>query len=290
MIRFVLAMLIAVSVFAAEKPATTPALGPYEELILQAKDATGKRLLGKALESLEQAIKLDPKRFDAYFLQGQILAAQRKSEEAIKSFSKVIEIDPKASTAYEDRGEEKFKLGQIDAAIEDYNRYIALEPQQEPYHWKRGIAYYYAGKYGLGRKQFELHRTVNPNDVENGVWHFMCVAREKGFEKARESMMPIFGDYRVPMSEVYEMFRGKATADDVMKATQKGDPSKVELEARQFYAHLYIGLYFEAKGDKEKAYEHIKSAATEFEDFPPMGAVARVHFQKLLEQAGAKAK
>ena len=35
----------------------------------------------------------------------------------------------------------------------------------------------YAGRYQDCREQFESHRTVNPDDVENAAWHFLCVAR-----------------------------------------------------------------------------------------------------------------
>ena len=276
---------MAISGFAAEKAAPVEA-SPYQGLIIDAIQAQKKGLMGKSLESLEKAIKLDPTNFAAYFYSGTAFAALRKPEEAIAAFSKVIELDGKASSAYEGRAEEEFKLGQIDRSVEDFNRYVALEPRRAPYTWKRGIALYYAGKFAEGRKQFELHQTVNPHDVENGVWHFLCAARETSFEKAQASMLPITGDFRVPMSEVYELFRGKGTAEDVLKATKKGNPSGPELDARTFYAHLYLGLYFEAKGDKEKTYEHIKAAATEFPQDDYMGDVAKVHFKRLLAAGG----
>src|SRR3954468_5128504 len=235
MIRPICLLVTCFVICAAENPPVNPVLGPYEEAIAKCKEARQKGLLGNALEALDRAIKVDPQRFDAYFFRAQIFAIQNKTERAIENYTKVIELEPKASTAYHERGWEEFKLNKLDRAIEDFNRYIQLEPQQEPFHWWRGIAYYYAGQYELGRKQFELHQTVNPHDVENSVWHFMCVARGSSFEKARESMIPISGDYRVPMTEVYELFRGKATVDDVLKATRKGDPSARELEAREFY-------------------------------------------------------
>jgi lipoprotein NlpI len=288
MIRFSFLALTCLMMFAAENPPANPPLEPYKEAIVIYKEAAGKGLFGKALEALDRAIKLDPTRYDAYFYRAGIYSAQNKPEAAVEDYSKVIQLDPKASTAYNNRGWEQFKLNKMDRAIEDFDRYIQLEPKQEPYHWQRGIAYYYAGKYDLGRKQFELHQTVNPHDFENGVWHFMCVARESGFDKARESMIAISGDYRVPMSEIYELFRGKATPDDVLKAAKKGNPSETELEARRFYAELYLGLYFEAKGDKEKAYEHIKRAATQFRADHLMGDVARVHFKRLIAPPGAK--
>jgi len=288
MIRFLLLLVTVCSLHAADSIPVNPVLPPYEEAIIKYKEAAGKGMLGNALEALDRAIKLDPNRYDAFFYRAGILSVQNKPEAAIEDYSKVIQLDPKASTAYDKRGWEEFRVNKVDRAVEDFNRYIQLEPQREPYHWQRGIALYYAGKYDLGRKQFELHQTVNPRDVENGVWHFMCVARESSFEKAQASMIPIAGDYRVPMTEIYELFRGKATPDDVLKATKKANPSDTELEGRKFYAHLYLGLYFEAKGDKEQAYEHIKRAATEFRAEHYMGDVARVHFKRLIAPPGAK--
>lgn len=260
---------------------------PYESAVIEGREAQRKGLLGKAIDAFDKAIKLDDKQVAGHFFKGETLSLQRKSEAAMVEFSRVIELDPKASSAYRKRGEERFKLGDIEKSIEDFNRYIALEPRGEPYLWQRGIALYYAGKFAEGRRQFELHQAVNPNDVENGAWHFLCAAREKGFEKARENMLSISGDRRVPMTEIYELFRGKATIEDVWKATKKGDPLPIELDDHRFYAHLYIGLFHEAKGDAEKAYENIKAAATEFRAEHYMGDLARVHFKRLL---AAKAK
>ena len=51
----------------------------------------------------------------------------------------------------------------------------------------------------------------------------------------------------------------------------------------QFYGHLYLGLYFEALGMKDRALEHIKIAAAD--RFEPYGGymhmVARVHLRSL---------
>jgi lipoprotein NlpI len=44
-----------------------------------------------------------------------------------------------------------------------------------------------------------------------------------------------------------------------------------------FYAHLYLGLYFDALGEHGKMSEHIAKAAGEFSAEHYMGDVARVH-------------
>jgi len=299
MFRLILIWLGAAFVFGAENPAPTPTPGarpgppagavvqkapPYEDAIFGARESERKGLLGQALERLVKAEELDPKRVDAYFLQARILVRLHKRDEAILALNKVIEIDPKASTAYQLRGLEEFKANRIEESISDFKKYIELEPQQAPYHWQLGIAYYYAGKFDEGRKQFELHQTVNTQDVENAAWHFLCVARAEGIEKARAALIPISGDRRVPMTEVHELFAGKIKPEDVLKATRKGEPSQAALEDREFYAHLYLGLYFEAAGDGKKAYDEIKKAATEFGADHYMGDVARVHFGRLLEK------
>jgi lipoprotein NlpI len=44
-----------------------------------------------------------------------------------------------------------------------------------------------------------------------------------------------------------------------------------------FYAHLYLGLYFEAIGENEQAREHILKAAERSKENGYMGDVARLH-------------
>ncbi|MHC4091894.1 MAG: hypothetical protein ACYSVY_16785 [Planctomycetota bacterium] len=136
--------------------------------------------------------------------------------------------------------------------------------------WQRGIALYYAGRYQDCREQFELHRTVNPADVENAVWHYLCVAKLESPQRARISLLPVGRDPRSPMPAVYEMFQGTMTPEQVLESATPESPS-------QFYAHLYLGLYFDALGERERALEHIRTAAED--RFGPgyMHSVARVH-------------
>jgi lipoprotein NlpI len=118
---------------------------------------------------------------------------------------------------------------------------------------------------------------VNPDDVENAAWHYLCVARQSGADKARQSLIPVTGDARVPMAQVQEMFAGKATPGDVLKAAEAGTPTDAERRSRRFYAHLYLGLYHEAAGEADKAREHILLAAEKYAGNDYMGDVARVH-------------
>jgi lipoprotein NlpI len=162
-------------------------------------------------------------------------------------------------------------------SVAAFDKVIELEPSAAPQLWQRGLALYYAGDFKEGRKQFELHRTVNPDDVENAAWHFLCVAKAEDVDAARKALMPISGDARVPMAQVYDLFAGKGTEEAVLKAADTGDPASEEHRNQMCYAHLYLGLYHEALGHEEKAKDHLMKAATTYCMDHYMGKTAQVH-------------
>ena len=188
-------------------------------------------------------------------------------EAAISGYDRAIEVEPRNWQLYLLRGSARFKAGQIEASIEDFDQVVVLEPSQDPYLWQRGISYYYAGRFADCRGQFERHRLVNPNDVENAVWHLLCVAAEEGLEAAQESMLPVGPDARRPMKEIDALFRGKGSVAEVEAAVRE------EGSGARFYA---LGLYYELVGEEEKAAAAIERAAS----LPNRGymvEVARVH-------------
>jgi tetratricopeptide (TPR) repeat protein len=175
-----------------------------------------------------------------------------------------------------DRAVSEFSKGRIPESVAAFDELARLAPAEAPYLWQRGIALYYAGRYRDCRAQFESHRTVNADDVENAAWHFLCVARAESPKAARAALLPVGPDSRVPMREIYELFKGSASADAVLNA------AGTRPQAR-FYAHLYVGLYSEAMGDAARALEHIGLAAQpQFADAGGyMHMVAVVHLGRL---------
>ena len=181
--------------------------------------------------------------------------------------------DPQA--AFE-RAVEDFRAGRVVEAANGFDAVARLTPAAAPRLWQRGIAQYYVGRFSDCRAQFELHRTVNPNDVENAAWHFLCVARAESPAAARAALLPVGPDARVPMRQVYDLFRGTLGPEAVLQAAGAQ-------ASGQFYAQLYLGLYFDALGDNRRALEHITAAAAD--RFAGVGgymhAVARVHLELL---------
>jgi lipoprotein NlpI len=183
-----------------------------------------------------------------------------------------IAVDAQDPQTILSRAVADFRSGRFAESAAGFDNLAKLMPERAPHLWQRGIALYYAGRYNDCRRQFESHRSVNPDDVENAAWHFLCVARAESPDKARAALLAVGPDPRVPMSEIYQMFRG-ALAPERVLTVAAGEPEP------QFYAHLYVGLYFEALGMHDRAVEHIKAAAAD--RFASVGGymhmVARVH-------------
>ncbi len=270
--RLPLLLTLAGLVLAALPGASAQENAPELDRALQAAQAGD---FPKAISITSDILQKNPKDVRLRLLRGRLYTRQGEHEKSLADFTEVTKLNEKNAEAWQRRGETNFRLSRFKESVADFDRYLELLPGEKPYHWQRGISLYYAGRFGDGKKQFELHQTVNSNDVENAVWHFLCAARADGIESARKQLIPIEGDARIPMAEVHRLFSGKASVEDVQKAADAAP--KTQQTSAQFYADLYLGLYFEALKDKPKTREHILKAAKLANENGYMGDVARVH-------------
>jgi lipoprotein NlpI len=182
--------------------------------------------------------------------------------------------EPDAASLYR-QAQEDFRAGRVRESAAGFDKLAVMVPDGAPMLWQRGIALYYVKRYEDCRLQFESHRTVNPDDVENAAWHYLCVARQSGAARAQAALLPVGPDPRVPMREIYRMYKGELLATDVLKAAGSR-------EEALFSAHLYIGLWYEAQGNRELARKHIAIAAQpRFANFGGyMHDVALIHLRQ----------
>ena len=175
------------------------------------------------------------------------------------------------------RSQFKFSKWALDCAV-------YLRPEISPTLWQRGLACYYAGSYEEGVFQFEADMKVNGNDAEEVLWHFLCRCKLQGFEKATAAgFLPLSHSSMVtpPMEAVLNLFQHKECVADVLMASigKDGTPLKSYNDTNALaYAHFYIGLYMEARGELKGAEEHLRTAAAmQNPDF--MGKLMSVHYQ-----------
>ena len=192
-------------------------------------------------------------------------------ESELQRLTRHLDTDPRHPQVYIQRGMAHFKLGHIAEAIADFDRAEHLNSALTPYLWQRGLAYYYAERFTDGATQFEVDLTVNKHDVEETVWRYLCQAQLEGTQVARASLLPVRNEARPVMAWVYKLFAGACEAEMVL--AQYRDVGRRE----QFYSHLYVGLYYEAEQDEQRARQYITQAAAMqiVDDY--MGWVAMVH-------------
>ena len=176
------------------------------------------------------------------------------------------------------KGAEHFFAGRIKESLVEWDAQVKEDPSSLPGHWQRGLALYYAERYKEGRAQFEEHQKVNSEDVENAVWHFLCVAKLENVAAARKAYISITHDTRVPMKEIHALFAGTGSVEAVLKAAEAGEGiSEAARDLHRCYAQLYLGLYHEALGKTAEAKANMLKAAELAPAGSYMGQVAVVH-------------
>ena len=90
------------------------------------------------------------------------------------------------------------------------------------------------------------------------------MARQDGLAQAQRSMLKVGPDKRVPMRAIYEMFKGERQPAEVLKAAEAGTPAAETLKQQRSDAHLYVGLYLDLTGERQRALMHLDRAADEY--------------------------
>jgi lipoprotein NlpI len=236
--------------------------------------------VAKALKLTDDAIQANPKKAEPYLIRASIYMADKKFDKAIADFTKTLELEPSGHAARNQRGIANFKAAKIAESLADFDAYIEKVPQAAAAHWQRGLTLYYADKFADGVKQFTTSDKAEPEDVENAIWHFLCNARVQGIDKARGEFFKVKADPRgAYMMTIYKMFKGEAKPDEVFKVAESGEGSKDPEQIRRFYAHYYVGMFYEATGEAKKSYDELKTAHDKYPISHYMMDVAAVHLK-----------
>lgn len=271
----------------AVPPPVPESLSP-EGWLKRAREAQARGLHKQAIDLAGRAIGAAPKDPRGYFLRSQSYETTRQFGLAEADLGSAMDLAPVEPALLMQRGTLRLKMGEFAASLADFDRYVELRPTRAPELWQRGIALFYAGRYADGRKQFELHRTVNPDDVENSAWHYACIARLDGVEAARAAWLEVRGDTRVPMSQIQDLFLGRTTPEALLQVAEASPNPAAKLSA-EFYAQFYLSLYHGAAGRKEPEALGAGEAAKRAASMGLMGDIARVHEEWVVHRLRAAA-
>ena len=207
-------------------------------------------------------------------------------EKALVAFADLHPESP--SPRHHQRAEILFRLGRFAEAVTDYS--VAARggaPHDEDSCWERGLAQYYAGDYRAGAAQFARYHAVGATDIENGLWHFLCLAEAEGVEKARGALLDYTRMRETPFPALWALYRGEGSAEAVMAAAESGGD---EEDGRGlFCAHYYLGKYYEAMKDFTRAREHVAKALEQSLPYF-MDVCAREDLRRLEARVSGEAK
>lgn len=158
------------------------------------------------------------------------------------------------------RADALFFLGRFEEAVADYDATIRLAPEIADRHWQRGLALYEAGRYEDGAAQFAAYQKGGDVDRENGLWKFLCEARQSGVVVARRDMIPYSAPDRHPLPLAYDLYRGALSLEDYQKQVHDAKVDPTEQLSSRFYGDLYLGLFLDLNSQPELAQQHLAAA------------------------------
>jgi tetratricopeptide (TPR) repeat protein len=102
----------------------------------------------RAIEDFDKAISLKPNLAEAYYNRGVVYGKDLgQNQRAIEDFNEAIRLKPDYGNAYSKRGTAYGNLGQNQRAIEDFNETIRLKPDLAVAYYNRGLSYGKLGQY-----------------------------------------------------------------------------------------------------------------------------------------------
>jgi tetratricopeptide (TPR) repeat protein len=104
----------------------------------------------KAIEYLNEAIRLQPDFANAYGARGNAYGNQRQYQLSLEDYDKAILLKPDKAVFFNNRGNVYKELNKYQLAIEDYNEAIRLKPDNAEAYHNRGNAYFIQGNKSLG--------------------------------------------------------------------------------------------------------------------------------------------
>ncbi len=204
------------------------------------------------------------------------LSKAGKYDEVAKIAKEAAELAPKDAGVQQRAGEFMFLAGKAAESIPLFDRANELDPRLSALNWQRGVALGCVGRFEEGAEQFRIHHEVNPDDVENSAWYYLCVAKTKGKEAAEKSLIPSRGDARQPMMSILKMLHGRLKPEEVLEAAKSNTADGPERKMALFYGFLYVGLYHDSIGESEKAVTALEQSIAHADD-DYMGRTARIY-------------
>ncbi|WP_437186421.1 tetratricopeptide repeat protein [Planctomicrobium sp. SH668] len=184
-----------------EEAATSAPVSPafsYEELLKIADEHFSKNELNKSVQSLTQAIQLQPKSAAAYLKRAAILSKAQNMPQAIADMTAAIQIEPENTKYLNTRGYFYLQSKQYESADADFSDAIGFDfSYPQPYN-NRGLIYLSKGDFELALKDFDNALKAKPDYVDalnNRGFALMQLEKLEEAEQAFSAALAIDPNY-----------------------------------------------------------------------------------------------
>src|SRR5580704_11266374 len=213
--------------------------------------------LDRAIADYREAIRLDPKIAAAFNNRGFAYSWKGDLDRAIADHSEAIRLNPKYALAFLNRGNEYRAQGDFDRAIADYSEIIRLNPQFTFVLLNRGVAYYYVGSLPKALADLNQASELNPKLAYTALWLDIVNKRSNLPSRLQQAVAQI--DMTHWPAPVIRLFLGQMTPAAVLAAADDPDPDTKKSHICE--AHFYSGELALLRDAKEEAAQLFKAAA-----------------------------
>lgn len=137
-------------------------------------------LLGRkqeALESIDQAIKLKPDRYDYLMEQGWLYQRCGDQVSAIESFLRASQINPQSSAVFYELGMSFFFAKENERAIRHFSHALQLDPKNDKAEFMIGVVDIWVGELGGAKLHFENALKLQPANPHYLLHYGVLLAR-----------------------------------------------------------------------------------------------------------------
>jgi len=250
--------------------------GSAEALAL-ARRASGYEENGvydQAIAVYSQAIELDPGLADAYLGRGWSRLATGAPGEAARDFQRLTALRPDRADAYFGHAWALEQMGDRAQASRQYGEAIRLQPDHADAYFSRGVLEFMAGRMVEAARDFAAVRERTTGQLQDYALLWRHVSQARGGAAAP---MAALGGRRAsePWPGILvKLFRGEATADQVLAAARHRDAAKQR--ENECIALFFLGQQRLIAGDAKGAAEYFRrtlaTGVTYFRQYGVAGA------------------
>lgn len=119
----------------------------------------------KAIEYLNNAIRLQPNDAEAYYNRGIAYDNLGRHQQAIKDYSQTVRLKPDYAEAFHNRGTLYNTTGQYQLAIADFNESIRINPGEADNYIGLGFAYDQLGQHQQAITEYSKAIALKPDNA-----------------------------------------------------------------------------------------------------------------------------